>query len=139
MTDIPLPSFKLIGAGSSKVPGLSTHTENVVALSNSNTPHIFTYDEYNEFITNQTNIKLTCYKPSIPIKKLITNIVFIILLIVSLFIIIYFALEKNYGIFSFIPFVLIVLYFSHGFIISYITNIKPGDSVYIIQKPTYNL
>ena len=80
MTVIPLPSFKLIGANASKVPGLSTHTKNVVALINSNTPHIFTYDEYNEFIQNQNHkdIKLTCYKPSIPVKKLITNIVFII-------------------------------------------------------------
>lgn len=131
----PLPSFKLISASASGVRQLSTHATKVVALNNSDTPHIFTYDEYDKFITTHTNTNLTCYKPSIPIKKFITYSVLFILLIGSIFIITYFAFEKKrYGIFTFIFLPFILLYGSHNLLMKYIEDIGPSDSVYIIQK-----
>jgi hypothetical protein len=67
-TDItPLPSFKLISASGVRL--LSKHATQVVALNDSGTPHIFTYDEYDKFIKAHPNTNLTCYKPSIPVKN----------------------------------------------------------------------
>ena len=135
-TDItPLPSFKLINASASGVRGLTTHATKVVALNDSDTPHIFTYDEYDKFIKTHTNTNLTCYKPSIPVKKFRTDLVLFILLIVSLIIITYFALEeKNYSIFTYICPAFILLGGSRYFLMAYIKNMGPDDSVYITQK-----